>query len=169
MKVRVFSGNLLFSSSVTIILIAVVCIPSAFSIAKLAQVNTAGYTTPAVENNQIDSNDIAPQWQTIRMKVTAYCPCPKCCGVHSDGITACGHVIEHADAFVAADRKFDFDTEMVVEGYNNSKPVKVMDRGGAIRGNHIDVFFATHQQALNWGVQYVDVKVRSLPTSSDGS
>ena len=169
MKVRIFSGNLLFSSSVTIIFIAVVCIPSGFSIARLAQANSAEYTAPAVENNQTDSQDPASQWQTIQMKVTAYCPCPKCCGIYSDGVTACGHTIEHADVFVAADRKFDFGTEMVIEGYNNSKPVKVMDRGGAIRGNHIDVFFATHQQALNWGVQYVDVKVRSLPTDRDDS
>jgi 3D (Asp-Asp-Asp) domain-containing protein len=99
-------------------------------------------------------------WETVRMRVTAYCPCPKCCGEYSDGVTACGHVIEPGDTFVAADKRYSFYTEMLIPGYSNSKPVKVLDRGGAIKGNRLDVFFATHQEALQWGVQYLDVKIR---------
>jgi 3D (Asp-Asp-Asp) domain-containing protein len=106
------------------------------------------------------------EWETIRMRVTAYCPCPKCCGEHSDGITACGHKIEPGDCFVAADRRFAFYTDMVIEGYGNSQPVKVLDRGGAIKGNKLDVFFMTHQEALEWGVRYIDVKVRCDKASS---
>jgi 3D (Asp-Asp-Asp) domain-containing protein len=48
---------------------------------------------------------------------------------------------------------------MVVPGYNNDKPVKVLDRGGAIKGDRVDVFFPTHEEALEWGVQNLDVKV----------
>lgn len=94
------------------------------------------------------------------MRVTGYCPCPKCCGEYSDGITANGHKIQPGDTFVAADKRFAFGTEMVIPGYNNGEPVKVLDRGGAIRGNKLDAFFSTHQQALEWGVQYLDVQVR---------
>ena len=53
-----------------------------------------------------------------------------------------------------------FYTEMLIPGYSNSKPVKVLDRGGAIKGNRLDVFYATHQEALEWGVKYLDVKIR---------
>jgi 3D (Asp-Asp-Asp) domain-containing protein len=61
--------------------------------------------------------------------------------------------------FVAADRKYAFGTEMIVAGYSNSEPVKVLDRGGAIRGNRLDVFFHSPEEALRWGVKYLDVKV----------
>jgi len=100
-------------------------------------------------------------WQTLTMRVTAYCPCEKCCGPYADGITASGHKIQPGDVFVAADRRFPFGTEMIIPGYNNDQPVKVLDRGGAIHGNRLDVFFHTHAEALQWGVRYLDVRIRS--------
>ncbi len=101
-----------------------------------------------------------PKWKTIRMKVTAYCPCRKCCGRHSDGYTASMHKIHRGDRFVASDKKFCFGTEMIIPGYNNSNPVKIEDRGRLIKGNKLDVFFNSHKQAMKWGVKYLDVKVR---------
>ncbi|OHB74644.1 MAG: hypothetical protein A2Z25_10405 [Planctomycetes bacterium RBG_16_55_9] len=99
--------------------------------------------------------------QTVQMRVTAYCPCAKCCGKYSDGITASGHKIADGDTFVAADKKYSFGTQMIVPGYNDSKPVDVLDRGGAIRGNRLDVFFNSHEQARQWGVRYLPVEVRA--------
>lgn len=107
-------------------------------------------------------SELAEKWRIVKMKVTGYCPCSKCCGEYSDGITASGHKIRPGDTFVAADKRFSFGTEMVIEGYGNSRPVKVLDRGGAIKGNKLDAFFHTHQQALEWGVRYIDVKVRDI-------
>ncbi len=100
------------------------------------------------------------EWQSIQMRVTANCPCPKCCGQYSDGVTASGHKIRPGDTFVAADGRYSFGTEMLIPGYSNSQPVQVLDRGGAIKGNRLDVFFATHQEALEWGVKYLEVNVR---------
>lgn len=101
-----------------------------------------------------------PMWQTVRMRVTAYCPCTKCCGEWSDGFTATGHKIDQGDRFAAADRRYAFGTEMVIAGYNDGQAVKVLDRGGAIKGDRLDVFFNTHEEALQWGVQYINVKIR---------
>lgn len=100
------------------------------------------------------------QWKTVRMRVTAYCPCEKCCGEWADGVTANGHRINQGDRFVAADRRYSFGTTLLIPGYNNSQPVSVLDRGGAIKGDKLDVFFNTHKEALIWGVQYLDVKVK---------
>jgi len=105
------------------------------------------------------TKDDSEQSKTLLMRVTAYCPCSKCCGEYADGITACGHKIRPRDAFVAADEKFAFGSELIVPGYNEGKPVKVLDRGGSIKGNRLDVFFHTHEEALQWGVKYLEVKI----------
>ena len=100
-------------------------------------------------------------WQSVRMRVTGYCPCSQCCGSFSDGITANNHHIQPGDTFVAADKSYQFGTEMVIPGYNSDRSVQVMDRGGAIKGNRLDLFFHTHQQALQWGVQHLDVLIKT--------
>jgi 3D (Asp-Asp-Asp) domain-containing protein len=115
---------------------------------------------PKDEQKTESNSEPAEKWRIVRMKVTGYCPCSKCCGEYADGITANGHKIQPGDTFVAADKRYSFGTEMVIEGYNDGKPVKVLDRGGAIKGNKLDAFFHTHQEALEWGVRYIDVKVR---------
>jgi 3D (Asp-Asp-Asp) domain-containing protein len=95
----------------------------------------------------------------VMMEVTAYCPCPKCCGPNAAGITASGKDVRYnAGRFVAADSSLPFGTRLMIPGYD-AKPVEVIDRGGAIKGNKIDVFFPTHQQALQWGRRHIAVTV----------
>ncbi len=101
------------------------------------------------------------EWQVVRMRVTAYCPCRICCGRHANGITACNHRIRPGDTFVAADKFYSFGTEMVIPGYNQNRPVEVKDRGRLIKGNRLDVFFASHQTAKKWGVKYLNVMVKT--------
>ncbi|MHC4123194.1 MAG: 3D domain-containing protein [Planctomycetota bacterium] len=120
--------------------------------------DTAKHSTKRIE---ISNSDGPVKWQTVQMRVTAYCPCPKCCGNYSDGVTANGHKISSGDRFVAADKMYPFGTEMIIPDYNSSEAVKVLDRGGVIRGNRLDVFFNSHQEALEWGVRYLNVKIRS--------
>jgi 3D (Asp-Asp-Asp) domain-containing protein len=99
--------------------------------------------------------------RTIRMMVTAYCPCKICCGAKARGITASGKRVTHDNGrFVAADTSLlPFGTKLSIPGYHDGAPVEVIDRGGAIKGKHIDVFFPTHQQAKEWGVRYVNVTI----------
>ena len=102
-----------------------------------------------------------PHVRTVLMQVTAYCPCKKCCGPNAQGITASGKDITYNDGrFVAADtRNLPFGTKLVIPGYHNTLPVEVIDRGGAIKGDKLDVFFPTHEEALQWGRQTVEVKI----------
>lgn len=110
----------------------------------------------------------------VTMVTTGYCPCGKCCGWKRNwylrpvyaygplkgkpkkvGITASG--TNARKGTIAADtRRYPFGTIMYIEGYGYGR---VEDRGGAIKGNHIDLFFRSHRQALEWGKQIKRVKV----------
>ena len=119
---------------------------------KIVQVNKvvtsrSGTTERATSN----TNSTSSNGQVF--KVTAYCACAKCCG-KTNGITAMG---THATAgrTVAASSKFSFGTKLNINGHVYT----VEDRGGAIKGNKIDVYMNTHAEALAWGVKYLTVNV----------
>jgi len=115
-----------------------------------------------VEAETVEPQSIRLVEATV-MKVTAYCPCKECCGRYTDGFTASNYQIEKGDRFVAADKGIPFGTMLVVPGYNNGKPVPVLDRGKAIVKDRLDVFFDTHQEALDWGVKWLVIKDFSFP------
>lgn len=101
-----------------------------------------------------------PTTTTRHMQVTAYCPCSICCGRWADGITASGQpVTANGGRFVAADRSLPFGTLVTVPGYADGEPVPVLDRGGAISGDRLDVFFPLHSEALEFGVRWLDVQI----------
>jgi 3D (Asp-Asp-Asp) domain-containing protein len=102
----------------------------------------------------------AAQWKVTLMEVTAYCPCKRCCGPRAQGLTASGRPVSvNGGRFVAADRSLSFNTKLLVPGYADGQAVPVLDRGGAIKGNKLDVYFPTHEQAKQWGRRWVQVTV----------
>ncbi len=62
------------------------------------------------------------------------------------------------DGTIAADTKYyPFGTRMFIEGYGWGK---VEDRGSAIKGpKRIDLYFDSHQDALEWGRKTVPVEI----------
>lgn len=97
-----------------------------------------------------------------RALVTAYCPCAKCCGTHSPGITSTGKNAWKPG--LAADPIYlHYGTEVDVPGYGMSV---IDDTGGAMRRHwrrdgmlHIDVRMTYHYEARKWGKRYLDVKI----------
>ena len=79
--------------------------------------------------------------------LTAYCSCEECCG-KSDGITASG-VKARPNHTIAAPSEFAFGTKLMINGIEYT----VEDRGGAIKDKRIDVYFDSHQEAINFGKQ----------------
>jgi len=51
---------------------------------------------------------------------------------------------------------YPFGTVFYIEGYGYGR---VEDRGGAIKGERIDLFFLSHRRALRWGRRTVRAKV----------
>ncbi|NCC51960.1 MAG: hypothetical protein EOM20_12185 [Spartobacteria bacterium] len=117
-------------------------------------------------------------YNVYNLKTTGYCPCKSCCNWKRNwygrpviasgpgrgrpkevGITASG--TRAKSGTIAADTSlFPFGTVMYIPGYGYGR---VEDRGGAVKGRHIDLFFHTHNEALEWGVQYHKVKVWPPP------
>ena len=95
------------------------------------------------------------------MEVTAYCGCKKCCGANAQGLTASGRSVAYnAGLFVAADTSvLPFGTQLQIPGYAGGEAVEVIDRGSAIRGHRIDVYFPTHEKAKAWGRRWIAVTV----------
>ncbi len=99
--------------------------------------------------------------RTIQMMVTAYSPDAQSCGEFADGITASGYSVKtNGMKLVAADTsKLPFGTMLSIPGYDDGFIVPVLDVGGAIKGDHLDALFPTHEEALEWGVRHLDVTI----------
>lgn len=80
-------------------------------------------------------------------RISAYCPCEKCC-LKSDGITASG-VKATPNRTVAVDG-IPFGTRLLIDG----NEYVVEDRVGSGK-RLVDVFFSTHDEALNSGLWYI--------------
>lgn len=83
--------------------------------------------------------------------LTAYCPCPICCGKWSNmvnPVTASGNPAI-AGWSIAAPKEFPFGTKIMIDGQIYS----VEDRGGAITGNHFDIYCNTHEEALHFNMR----------------
>lgn len=88
-------------------------------------------------------------------KLTAYCTCSVCCGQWADGITASG-------TKAVPGRTIAVDPTVIPLGstvYVNGIEYIAEDTGGAIKGNRIDILFPSHQEALEFGIQYADVSL----------
>lgn len=77
---------------------------------------------------------------------TGYCSCAACCG-KSDGITASG--ARASWGTIAAPKTYAFGSRFTISGLSGT--FTVQDRGGAISGNRIDIWFPSHAEALRWG------------------
>ncbi len=152
------------------------------------RVETVAYVTPAAPAIEVPAEptyeiigeeevtESSPEWtadtrwfdgrpvrpsKVILMKVTGYSPDHRSCGEFADGQTATLHSVwTNGMQLVAADPKvLPYGTMITVPGYAEEQIVPVLDCGGAIKGNRLDLLFPTHQTALRWGVQTLRVTV----------
>lgn len=84
----------------------------------------------------------------------AYCPCEKCCGQWSGGPTASGVMPEEGRTVAADWDVLPSGTEIYIDGVGWRT---VEDTGSGITGNTLDLYMDNHQDALEWGVQEIEV------------
>ncbi len=97
----------------------------------------------------------------VRLTTTAYSPDWRSCGKSADGLTSTLHSVEtNGHCLVAADpRVLPMGAMLSIPGYDEARIVPVLDVGGAIKGNHVDLLFPTHAEARRWGVRKLTVTV----------
>lgn len=93
------------------------------------------------------------QSRTIRVCITHYCPCSKCCGAYSSGYTATGAKAIEGVTIAVDPRVIPYGSEVVIKGHTYTAE----DTG--VSGNHIDIFVESHEKALQLGMYYTDVEV----------
>lgn len=104
--------------------------------------------------------------KVLTVKVTAYCSCVKCCGVWSkdhpsrqgtdyEQHTTSG-TIPVAGRTVAVDPDIiPLGSKILIDGHEYTAE----DTGSGVKGNHIDIYFDSHEEALEWGVKTLEVEV----------
>ena len=96
--------------------------------------------------------------------ITAYCSCEVCCEywatvrpLDENGepiVYTANQSIAEQGVTVAADISvLPYGTEIMIDGHE----YMVQDRGGAVEGNHIDVYFEDHDEANEHGIQHKEV------------
>ncbi len=118
---------------------------------------------------------------SVELKTTAYCHCRRCCSYFGYGPlsfqkvglfrfrrkhvgkTSSGAMVRPGT--LAADTTiYPYGTIMYIPGYGYGR---VEDTGGAIKGQHIDLYRPNHWFARLWGAQPTQVKVW-LPKENPG-
>lgn len=107
-------------------------------------------------NGDNKSNNVSTNESTgwVKFTATGYCNCSKCCN-KTTGTTASGTKAT-AGRTVAMSSKYSFGTKVEIKGMGT---YVVEDRGGAIKENKIDIYFGSHQEALNFGRRTVYLRV----------
>lgn len=82
---------------------------------------------------------------------TAYCGCEKCSGGHP--YTYSGTVPQPNHTIAADLEQFPIGTKLLINGIVYT----VEDKGNNVIDNRVDIYFATHEEALAFGLQNVDI------------
>lgn len=108
-----------------------------------------------------------PQTELISLgifTVTAYCSCEKCCGewANKRPLDENGNPIVYGASGeqLIADYSIAVDLDLIPYGetiYINDMPYVAHDKGSAIQGKKIDIYMSSHQKALEWGRQTMEV------------
>lgn len=109
-----------------------------------------------VETLEIEAVEQPSMESLGEFRLTAYCPCKKCCG-KNDGITASGTVATQGRTIAVDPNVIPYGTVVVINGHEYIAE----DSGGKwIQGKEIDIFMDSHSDAVAWGIQYAEVYVK---------
>ncbi|NCT35850.1 DUF348 domain-containing protein [Bacillus sp. EB93] len=122
---------------------------------KQDKVVTVGTRTTVAQASRGVTNVSSSSGKEIYVSSTAYtASCKGCSGVTSTGVDLKSNP---GAKIIAVDPSvIPMGSKVYVEGYGYAVAA---DKGGAIKGNRIDVFFSSKNDAYRWGVKRVKIRV----------
>lgn len=121
------------------------------------------------ELKQEPKQEVKQEWKSLgEFKITAYCSCRKCCGVWAKNrpldengkeivYTASGERAEAGKTIAVDTSVIPFGTEVRI----GDTIYTAQDTGSAVKGNVIDIYFDSHEDAAKHGAKYLEVEVRN--------
>jgi 3D (Asp-Asp-Asp) domain-containing protein len=117
------------------------------------------HTSETAHASNVESNnsytDYSVQTGLISLgafRTTAYCPCYAC----SEGYgrhTSTGTIAKSNHTIAVDPRVIPYGSKVMING----TVYTAEDRGGAVKGHHIDIFYDTHAQTRQYGSRNVEV------------
>lgn len=109
---------------------------------------------PYEDPHESEKIDAALDWHYIEdVTLTAYCPCVECCG-EDNGITATGTQAQQGVTIAVDSSIIPLGSWVEIDGHT----YHAEDVGGGVCGNHIDVYYDSHEMASAFGVKTRDVR-----------
>lgn len=122
-----------------------------------------GITGYVLEDVLVDKADLSRLGtEPVLFTVTAYCSCRICCGNYSPEVTgreartSTGAVPQQGRTIAVDPLVIPYGTSVHIDGMGD---YIAEDCGGAIRQNHIDVYFDSHEAALAFGTRRLYVTI----------
>lgn len=121
--------------------------------------STTASDAPAVAVDQAQGVDQAREtsadnpeahYKEITVTATAYCPCADCSGGWGNR-TSTGKTATAGRTIAVDPSIIPYGTGVIIEGVTYIAE----DCGGAIKGNRVDIFFNTHEEAMSYGRRVV--------------
>lgn len=134
---------------ICLLLFAIICLftkckADAENFAPIKNTETSNAITTEREETRPEFLDMG------EFRFTAYCACPKCCGKWADGITATGTKPVQGRTIAVDEDVIPYGSEVIINGHT----YVAEDCGGGIIGREIDIYFESHEEANEFGVQY---------------
>lgn len=109
---------------------------------------------PPEDPRESENIDAALDWHYIDgCELTAYCSCVFCCE-KDDGITATGTQAQQGATIAVDPDVIPLGAWVEIDGHQ----YHAEDVGGGVCGNHIDVYFDSHDEAVEFGRQVANVR-----------
>jgi len=139
------------------------------SVTETPAASTAAPETPAPTIEPTPEVTLEPELVSLgTFRLSAYCPCVKCCEIwsaeHPSRVGTDYVQKTKSGTIPTAGRTIGVDPEVIPLGTTvliNGIEYVAEDIGGGVNGNHIDIFFDTHEEACAFGIQEAEVIIKS--------